>query len=102
MSVHAVNEILRAEEEARRIKEAGVLKVKEISAEAEKKCDAWLLEAQNDAEAKAKLIKEASLKKIADIAHACDSESQKLADALKSGAEAKIPQAVKYIIENII
>ncbi|MBE6688553.1 MAG: hypothetical protein E7588_04650 [Ruminococcaceae bacterium] len=102
MSVFAVNEIRKAEEEARKIKEAAASQSKTILSDAVSDGEEFLKRALNASAQKAGEIMADCNNKIKNISDLSQkSVSQKVQD-LKNTTKDKIPEAVKYIIESII
>ena len=101
MSVSAVQEILNAESEARRIKDAALADAKNTVAAAHAEGEKLLADAEKAAsEAAAKKLQEteAAIKK-SDAEH--EKEIAAKVSALKASAKEKIPGAIKFITEHI-
>jgi len=101
MSVSAVQEILNAEAEARKIKEAASAQAKKTVADAHSEGENLLGEAEKRA-ALATLKKEEDTK--AALAKSDAEKEQELLSKtalLKKAAEEKIPSAIDFIVKNI-
>ena len=101
MSVSAVQEILNAEAEARKIKEAASAQAKKVIAAAHTQGEKLLADAEK--EAALTTLKKSEDTKAALEKHDAEKERELSSKTafLKKAAEEKIPSAINFIIKNI-